>query len=554
MSAIICRQVGFLEKRNWAMRKSVLGISVLVLSTFSAFAADLPVKAPVAPEIVPTWAGWYVGLNGGGVWAGVSPTSTVLNNSTFPAGTRISEVEAAGSTSFDRSAALVGGQFGYLGQWGNVVAGVEAGVDWTAIHASKSIPAFYQACPNPTGCAFVVNRGFNSDWLFTLLGRAGMAWGPVLPYITGGLAVSNLRYSYAFIGADLVNPNGFARGAVSTGSTRTGFAIGGGVDWQVDPHWSVRAEYLYVQFDALSANTPTLAPPASTTTISVSSGQINENIARIAVSYRFGGGGSSPLTAMAADLPVKALPPPAPVASWTGLYAGADAGAAWSHSGDWTFFDPNPASVALGPPLIVAPTLGARTSPVAAIVGFHAGYNWQFAPTWVLGIEGDYSWSNLSENRTETPLALRNGAGVVNPTSNTSLTMKTDTRGLASVRGRLGYVGWANTLFYATGGVAWEQEHFTGVENNISPTFATNFLSVANTGKTSTGWVAGAGAEMMMTSHFLVRAEYLYYGFNSGATAQANIQPNPGAFPLPFIYNWASQNIQTVRVGFSYKL
>ena len=132
--------------------------------------------------------------------------------------------------------------------------------------------------------------------------------------------------------------------------------------------------------------------------------------------------------------------------------------------------------------------------------------------------------------------------------------MKTDTRGLASLRGRLGYVGWANTLFYATGGVAWEEEHFSGLENNRPPTFATDFLSVANTSKTSTGWVAGAGAEAMVAPHFLVRAEYLYYGFNnSGATAQANLQPNPGAFPLPFQYNFASQNIQVVRVGASYK-
>ena len=131
--------------------------------------------------------------------------------------------------------------------------------------------------------------------------------------------------------------------------------------------------------------------------------------------------------------------------------------------------------------------------------------------------------------------------------------MKTDTRGLASVRARLGYVGWANTLFYATGGVAWEQEHFNGVENNTPPTFAADFLAVANTSQTFTGWVAGAGAEAMIAHHILVRAEYLYYGFNSGTTSQANLLPNPGAFPLPFTYNWASQNIQVVRAGASYK-
>ena len=155
------------------------------------------------------------------------------------------------------------------------------------------------------------NRSVNADWMFTLLGRAGPAYGPVLPYLTGGLAVSNLRYGYAFANANGVGNTFFSlRGATSTGSTEVGFAVGAGVDYQVAPNWTVRGEYLYVQFDSLSATTPTLALPATTTTIAVTSGQFKENIGRIAVSYRFGGGGSSPLTAMAADLPVKALPHP----------------------------------------------------------------------------------------------------------------------------------------------------------------------------------------------------------------------------------------------------
>ena len=39
--------------------------------------------------------------------------------------------------------------------------------------------------------------------MFTLLGRVGLAYGPVLPYLTGGLAVSNLRYGYEFRNANV---------------------------------------------------------------------------------------------------------------------------------------------------------------------------------------------------------------------------------------------------------------------------------------------------------------------------------------------------------------
>jgi len=95
------------------------------------------VKLPVAPEILPTWAGWYVGLNAGGVSAGVSPSAAVSNNNIIPAD-GINLVQDAGSSSFRRSGVFEGGQVGYLGQWGNVVAGVEAGIDWMGIKRTKA--------------------------------------------------------------------------------------------------------------------------------------------------------------------------------------------------------------------------------------------------------------------------------------------------------------------------------------------------------------------------------------------------------------------------------
>lgn len=106
-------------------------------------------------------------------------------------------------------------------------------------------------------------------------------------------------------------------------------------------------------------------------------------------------------------------------------------------------------------------------------------------------------------------------------------------------------------MFYATGGGAWEREHFA---KNLPPTFVQAFYSHPDGTKTFSGWVAGAGAEAMINGHFLVRVGYLYYGFNSGTTTLlANLHPNPGAFPLPFAFSWANQNVQVARVGFGYK-
>jgi outer membrane immunogenic protein len=257
-------------------------------------------------------------------------------------------------------------------------------------------------------------------------------------------------------------------------------------------------------------------------------------------------------SASAADLAVAAPPPPAP--SWTGFYLGVHAGLAVQESSSWTFQDPNG--------VITPVNLGqVGNQGLGAVGGLQAGYNWQFAQAWVAGIEGDISWSSLSDHRTATPLTFGGAAGgiggpggiVAAGVLNSSVSMTATTNWLSSLRARLGYVGWWNTMFYATGGVAWANIEYTGTEANVPPTFATVFLSNTSHSDTKTGWVAGAGAEWMATSNILLRLEYLYYNLSSGNSASAFLVPNPGAFPAAFNYTWSNYNVQVVRIAGSYK-
>src|SRR5262249_54451845 len=126
--------------------------------------------------------------------------------------------------------------------------------------------------------------------------------------------------------------------------------------------------------------------------------------------------------AVAADLsrPVYKAPPPvtvpAQVYSWTGFYIGGHAGAGWS--GD------NDQSVAV--PGAIAPVTLGGNSDAGFVGGGQLGYNWQFAPNWLVGIEGDVSWADISNS----------GAATV---PGATVTMSQDLNWLASVRGRLGY-------------------------------------------------------------------------------------------------------------------
>ena len=84
--------------------------------------------------------------------------------------------------------------------------------------------------------------------------------------------------------------------------------------------------------------------------------------------------------------------------------------------------------------------------------GFQAGFNWQVAPNWVVGIEGDINYLRGSRD---------SGFGYNIPGEDVVGTQNTRLRWLSTVRGRLGYT-WASTMVYATGGLA-----IGGVRSNV---------------------------------------------------------------------------------------
>jgi outer membrane immunogenic protein len=244
--------------------------------------------------------------------------------------------------------------------------------------------------------------------------------------------------------------------------------------------------------------------------------------------------------ASAAELPVRPAPPPpppAPVQTWTGWYIGVHAGPAWQSSPNWTFTDPNR--------VLTTTSVSSGSAQLGAVGGIQGGYNWQFAPAWVAGIEGDISWASLADHRTNNPLSV---AGL--PVAGNSVSMSANTQWLSSARGRLGFVGW-NTLWYVTGGGAWANVEYAAT-SFVGPGGILNSVTSFNT--TKSGWVIGGGAEWMATTNILLRAEYLYYGIDTSAAGAAGVSPpNATIWPLPLNYSWGRDNVQVFRIAGSYK-
>jgi outer membrane immunogenic protein len=121
--------------------------------------------------------------------------------------------------------AVAGGQIGYNWQQRDWVFGVEADGSWAGL---KKTVSFQPAFPH------IKNEKI--DWLASVRGRLGWAFGDTLFYATGGVAFAHFDAGWAQVG-------GPAR--LQVDSTRVGWVAGGGVERIFTRHWSARAEFLH---------------------------------------------------------------------------------------------------------------------------------------------------------------------------------------------------------------------------------------------------------------------------------------------------------------------
>ena len=223
---------------------STLSIVVLAAAAQSALAADLPrrtempVKAPIAPPVpYYNWTGFYVGINGGGAWG--------RSSYDFP---------GAPTGNFNTNGWLGGATAGYNYQMGQLVLGVEGDIDWANVKGSTTC----------LGGAFSCQT--QNDWLGTARGRVGYAFDRFLPYLTGGLAVGDIKASVPGIGSQT--------------NTQAGWTVGGGVEMALVGNLSAKVEYLHVDLGNLSCG---LACGFATGT----NVKFNEEVVRGGLNFRF---------------------------------------------------------------------------------------------------------------------------------------------------------------------------------------------------------------------------------------------------------------------------
>jgi outer membrane immunogenic protein len=259
------------------MKRFLLGGAVAIFGTASAFATDLPAKAPIY-KATPAynWTGFYAGVHGG---YGFGED-------------KVFEGTTASSGKIKPEGWFGGGQIGYNSQFApHWLVGAELDLSGGSIKDRTDF-----------GGGIIETDKIN--FLGTARTRFGYVQDRSLLYVTGGVAWARAKYQSVVVG---VNAD-VARWDV-------GWTVGAGYEYAFSDYWSWKIEYLYAGFDKTDDFVGGALGIRRTFDPSLS-------MVKFGLNYRF-----APSTNAHAYMPTKAA---APVSYWDGGYFGAHGGYAWA--------------------------------------------------------------------------------------------------------------------------------------------------------------------------------------------------------------------------------
>jgi outer membrane immunogenic protein len=230
------------------------------------------------------WKGFYVGANLGGAFGGsTARTTTVFDSSGYFASSSVDAIAGVGQQKIDLNGFTGGGQIGYNAPVGKTfLIGGEFDFGAMNLEDSKVGTLDYPCCP---GTSFTISQRVSTGWLLTARPRIGITHGKALVYGTAGLAVTNIHDQALF--TDTFDS---ALEFGGRNENKTGWTAGGGVEFKMASHWSMKGEYLYAGFGKVSStstNLTTLVEGAFPTNVFTHSADLHANIVRVGLNYKF---------------------------------------------------------------------------------------------------------------------------------------------------------------------------------------------------------------------------------------------------------------------------
>lgn len=263
------------------------------------------------------WTGFYVGADAGYIssrsfsstQAAVSAAPYFITATPSPGGSAFATFNANAVDTLSARGGEGGVHAGYNWQLKPLTVGLE--IDYDAFRANAVRDAtFVLASNTAAGVTSTVisqlHSESNANWLFTVRPRVGWVYGPLFGYITGGPAFTTITASTRYTDAFSVTtagatpaPVALSNGLVSTSQSKIGWAGGLGLEVAIAPRWTLRAEYMRVEFNGVAGVgriTNSGVTPAGLVTAlgglgtfnSVSlSGDYKSDLVRVGVSHKF---------------------------------------------------------------------------------------------------------------------------------------------------------------------------------------------------------------------------------------------------------------------------
>jgi outer membrane immunogenic protein len=214
-------------------------VSVVAL-TATANAADMSGGLKEPPYIpAPFWGGFYIGVNGGGIWSEQRIGAELDNLYANPGVV----TPFLAKQSLDLSGGFGGGQIGFNWQRERLVYGIEVDIQGASINQNKTAWA-------TDGVGSVWANGTSElDWFGSVRGRLGITVleGFGLAYITAGVAFGGVQ--------DKLNVTAYGANSDSysvshnNNDVGVGYIIGAGFEYSFSPAWSVKLEYSFFELD-----------------------------------------------------------------------------------------------------------------------------------------------------------------------------------------------------------------------------------------------------------------------------------------------------------------
>jgi outer membrane immunogenic protein len=281
------------------MKKFLLGSVALVALGMGApaLAADMGVRPIAAAAPVSTWNGCYVGFYGGYAWgrsrhetgagavfAGPAGAVSVPGGFTLPAAT-LGPAAGPITDNFDVNGFIGGGTGGCQYQAGVWVIGIEGDGGVSNKDGQHfDLPPFGVGPFTNTFVSQTTER-----WTATARLRLGYAVDKWLLYVTGGGAWAGVEATTWFAGvpgaANIVAAGGVP--SIHDKKTMFGYAVGAGMEYALGYGWSIKSEYLYMDFRSKDFFNPGVATVPNAFFVTPAQVRLYDHTFKWGLNYKF---------------------------------------------------------------------------------------------------------------------------------------------------------------------------------------------------------------------------------------------------------------------------